>query len=266
MAENIYLFRDYKRWIKSQIHSARGIRGYQGVLSSAAGCQASFLSRVLRGSAHLTPEHGAGLAVFWQLNDTETEWFLSLIQLARAGTPRLRQIFSSRLEQLKKKQEDLSLAPSSGLLSDEGIRGYYYSAWYISAIHVYLSVPGFDSADKLAQQLGIREATVASALEKLKQIGLARVENGKWTIGPSQVHVGKESPHALKHHSHWRDQALQAANGHQSMNYTALHSLSVDDLERVRQEIIAMIRRTAETVARSPEEKVVCLNIDLFEV
>ena len=58
--------------------------GYQRQLSEAAGCHTSYLSQVLADKAQLTPDHAAGLAVFWQWNETASEYFLTMVQLERA--------------------------------------------------------------------------------------------------------------------------------------------------------------------------------------
>ena len=79
---------DYKRYMRQQIAAHGDVYGYKSRLAAAAGCQKSYLSQVLNGAHDLTLEHAAGLAAFWQLPRLDGEYFMELVNWARASSPR----------------------------------------------------------------------------------------------------------------------------------------------------------------------------------
>ncbi|MFX6794117.1 hypothetical protein ABTH15_20060, partial [Acinetobacter baumannii] len=77
--------KDYKQFLLLQVAAHAGEYGYKSKLAVAAGCQKSFFSQVLNAHVHRTPEHALGLARFWKLNRLERDYFLELVNHARAG-------------------------------------------------------------------------------------------------------------------------------------------------------------------------------------
>jgi transcriptional regulator with XRE-family HTH domain len=71
----VYSHSNYREFIKDKARENRGQSGYKTRMAKAAGCQLSYLSQVLRGSANLTLEHAVGLSKLWELNEEETEIF-----------------------------------------------------------------------------------------------------------------------------------------------------------------------------------------------
>lgn len=267
MPNNIYLYTDYKKYIESQIQASRRTKGYRLSLSTAAGCQPSFLSKVLNGPTHLTPEHGAGMARFWNLNSSESEYFLQLVAHSRAGTPILREMVQRRMQRIKREQDeierDLKLPP---ITSGEA-EAFYYSSWEVAAIHVLVSIPQFRTIERIAARLLLGSEAVKEILDRLLTFGLVEKKGDKWLAGPSQIHAPKGSGFSTLHMLHWRQRAVGKIlnNGKSSYHYSSLHSLSEADAELILQEIVSLIRRTTDRVKDSKEEKLVCLNVDYFE-
>src|ERR1700722_8117600 len=105
---NLFENTDYKDVLHTQIAANRDRRGYRSELAQAAGCQLSFLSQALHSHVHLTPDHAAGLATFWGFDHDERDYFLELVNLARAGSQVLKKILLKRLEEIKDRHENLA--------------------------------------------------------------------------------------------------------------------------------------------------------------
>jgi uncharacterized protein (TIGR02147 family) len=262
---HIFQFEDYRDFLRDQISRAVPIAGAKGRLARAAGCSPSYVSRVLGSEVHLTPEQAAGLAHHWRLSSGETEYFLELLYFARAGTPVLRQVIQRRLGHLRQEHESLSARLKVTSLSGEELRAFYYSAWYVAAIHVLVSIPGFDSAERIARHLSLPEPVVQDTMERLKAALLLENKKGRWYVGPSQIHMGRESPYAGWHHANWRFRALIDRDKDSAIHYTGLHSLSRKDAALIRNRLLSMLEENSQRVRDSKEEALFCLNLDYFE-
>lgn len=75
----LYNYQDYKSYLRDRCAERSSARGFQSLLAKAAGCQAPFISQMLRSHVHITPDHACGLAEFLGLDEVETEYFLNLL-------------------------------------------------------------------------------------------------------------------------------------------------------------------------------------------
>lgn len=91
----------YRDFINSKITTYFKVRGYRTRLAKAAGFSPSFLSQVMHETVELTPEHAIRLAQFWEMNETETEYFMLLVDHGRAGSITLRNHIKSRMDKMK---------------------------------------------------------------------------------------------------------------------------------------------------------------------
>ncbi len=105
---DVFTFDDYKKYLRHQVAHNRDIRGYQTNLAEAAGCQRAFISQVLTSHINLTPDHAAALCSFWRFSDDESDFFMDLVALGRAGTEKLRGNLNRRLSKIKKQRENIS--------------------------------------------------------------------------------------------------------------------------------------------------------------
>ena len=78
--------------------------------------------------------------------------------------------------------------------------------------------------------------------------------------------IQRDSPHLLRHHSNWRIRAIQQSENlsAQELMYTAGVSLSKQDFNLLREEMVGFIKRFLSQVHASPAEEIACLNLDFF--
>ena len=261
-------FENYKDFFRHQIAASAHIRGYQTLLAKAMGVHPSFVSQLLSGSVQLTPDHAAKLAEFWLLDSVETDIFLNLVHLDRAGSQALRKLTQAKLKELRERKRDLGERFGAPKLTEAEKESRYYSHWLGAAVHVLCSIPKYQTPETLASRLNLPVANVLATLKELEDIGLVRQEKGKWQLKNNSLHVSKSSPLLRQHLINWRYRAVLSAQIPQEENvhYSAVHALSKKDIEKLRLIIINFLEQTRRVVAPSPEEEAVCLNLDFFTV
>lgn len=265
---SVFNYLDYRAYIEYQIKSHSQVKGYQGVLAENAGCQRSYLSQVLNSHVELTPDHAANLASYWQFNRDETEYFIDLVMLSRAASPKLKKILQAKLQSMQKKQQDLSERFQRPTAPASEHAPVYYSSWYWAAIHILLSVPGYSSSQKIAERLCLTQELVVTTLESLQNMGLVMKKNGEWKIVTTNMHLPQESPLTNTNHLNWRMRGLsgKVRNSQQDLHYTAVHSLSKQAIHEIKEVFLQAIDKSRQIVAPSQDEDAVAICFDLFEL
>jgi hypothetical protein len=260
-------FADYKDFIRGKIEANQGERGYQGKLAQAARCQKSYFSQVLKSETNLSLDQAMGLAEFWNLNESEAEYFLELVTLARSSYPPLVRVIKERLRGLVEKHERLSKSAGASeiIVNDQWL---YYSQWYWSAIHILTGIPKFQTVNSIARCLGLPEALVTQVLHALKQQGLVDQESSRWIIKPVHRHLASESPLNSMNHSNWRNRAVLDSQmfSSNSLHYTSVQSHSRKDMDAIKQLLLEGVSKTRGLVRPSPNEEMSCLCIDFFSI
>jgi uncharacterized protein (TIGR02147 family) len=266
---DLFSFDDYRQYLNRVISSQPNQGwGYRSELAGAIGCQSAYLSRVLKGGADLSLEQADKLSRFLGHSDDENEYFLLLVERARAGTVSLRRRFEKKIKDILERRlvlkDRFKVKP---VLSRED-QATYYSAWYYVGVHVLLSVPEYRTRQKIAEALNLPLARVSEVLSFLVSTGLAVEKDGAFKIGEARIHVGTDSPLLSKHLTNWRLQAMQSVerNNAENLHYSSVVTLSQSDAARIRALLVKAIEECNSIVAPSPEEEMRCLSIDFFKI
>jgi len=266
---NIFDFDNYKIYVMERIASMpKGGRGEFRKMASHLAVHSTLISHIFRGSTELTLEQTVSLAKYLGLNDFECEYFLNLVQKARAGTSALQAVIERRLEQQREQASQISKRISPQRILDEKDKAMFYSEWFYSAIRLVCSVPGFQDADSIASHFHLNKSTVNRAVEFLLETGLCKMKDGKLQHAVQTTHVPADSPLASRHHKNWRLKAMERYPhlGASELAFTMPVTLSVADIARVRKMLLNFIQEVDRVFDKSPSEKLRCLNIDWFDV
>ncbi|MGE0631738.1 MAG: TIGR02147 family protein [Pseudobdellovibrionaceae bacterium] len=265
---SVFDFTDYREFLLAKRKEGSHLRGFQTKMANAAGCQRAYLSQVMHGHVQLTPDHGIGLAELFELNEDEREYLLNLINLERARTKLLKDWFIKRLKAQQQARQNLA----KRLQANEEIQSHheieYYSKWYFSAIHILVGIPQFSSPKEIAIRLGLSVETVNATLTSLGKMGLVEQNGKRWDRSKQILHVAQSKPMNVINHLNWRHKAIgdiQHEPEH-SLHYTAIHSLSVKDMEVLRTIFVEAIAKSRAVVGPSKDEELICLTCDLFAV
>lgn len=264
---NVYAARDYRDFLNQKTKDEKG-RGGLSRIASAAKCQNSHITRVLKGEQHITMDQAFRLARFWHLPPDEERFFLKLVEWDRSGEPAFRAQLRQELDALKKEQEDFSVRLQKDAVPSTSFEMLYYSAWYWSAIHVITSVPEFRTVGAISSRLQLPLPVVRECLEMLEAHGLVERRDAQWQMTGKNIHLPKQSPLNSVQHGNWRSRAVFSSQipGDDGVHFTTVQSVSKADFESIKQILFESIDRYAAVANPSREEELVCFLCDFFRV
>lgn len=264
----VFDFTDYRGFLtKAMEEQAKQRKGARARFATAIGCQPSYVSQVLKGISDINLEQADRANRYLGHGDEQSEYFLLLVAIARAGTSSLRnQLFKkAKREQSqywtlrKRLQTKKELSPAAQQI--------YYSSWHYSAVAMALTVPTLRTPEAIAERFRLPVRRVSEILEFLSTIGIAQEKQGRFFSGASWIHVG-ETELARRNDLNWRLKSIQSLETKSPMDfrYSSVVSLSEADCELVRIKLIQVVEEIRKTVRDSKEEKVSSLIIDFFDV
>lgn len=266
MRSSLFDHRDYKDYLRAKV-AERG-RGERSRIAEALRCHLAYVSQVMAGEAQFSLEQADALNIYLGHSEDEADFFLLLVSQARAGTASLRKVYEARVRKTLHDRTMLeNRLKNKKVLSSES-QAPYYSAWYFAAIHVLISIPGFQTKEEIARHLRLPMTIVNQVLSFLVETGLAVLNDGTYRTGQFSIHLQNDSPWIARHHANWRMQAIQSVDRPDlaKLHYTSVVSMSPDDAPEVRKIMIEAIEKIRAVVRQSPEKSVYCYNVDLFPV
>lgn len=262
----IFNFSNYKQFVIKRVQEMpnRG-RGQFRRMSLHLGVNSTMISQVFKGDRDLTLEQGISLCEFLGLGELEQKYFITLLLKSRAGSEDLRQYFKNEEAKIKKEAEQIKSHVSHAEITEEH-RALFYSDWIYSGIRILSSIDKYNTIDDIAEYFKLPRARVNQVVDFLIQTGLCIEKDGKMEVGPQSTHVDNKSPLVNSHRRNWHQKAIEQMHGFndEDLFYSGPVSISKADREAVRAELVNTISKILKRVHKSPEEEVVCLNIDWF--
>ncbi len=263
-------FKDYKTYLKALLKTyPKHGRGQSRRLADHLNVAAIVVSQVLARDRHFTPEQAIKVAEFFGMDARTSEYFIFLVNYARADSKELKAFYQNKLAALRTEAENIRnlVQGKTGLLSKED-QGVYYSNWYYVAVRALSALPQTQTVEALASYLGMSRADIGEIVSFLVEAGLCvQDERGKIRPGPKQIHIENKSPFVNNHRRNWRDKAKEKLSGpgNDDFFYSSVVTLSEKDAELFRKKLLQFIQDFSKQVRASPEETNRCLNIDWFK-
>lgn len=270
MNKNIYEFTNYKKYLDYVFNLKPGYgRGERTRLASFIGCNTTYISQVMNGINHFSLEQAERANRFFNHTKDESHFFILLVEYARAGTEELKKYFMGQIHQAIENRMDLKnrLEFKKKLSSED--QNFYYSFWYITAIHLLTSISKYQNINQISSYLGLNISRTQNILEELLRCGFIEKEGDLYKSGPVSIHLGSESPLIGKHHINWRMQAIQNLElgfDPQSLHFSSVVTIAKSDVRAAREILVEAIEKIRTLVKESKEDSLYCYNIDLFEV
>ncbi|MBK7890892.1 MAG: TIGR02147 family protein [Bdellovibrionales bacterium] len=265
---DLFEYEDYKNFLNQKLDELdHGGRGARARMSRTIGCQTAYTAQVLRGNAHFSLEHGEAINDFLGHTDSQGQYFLLLIQYAKAGTPKLQNRFHKQIAELQKSHTQIKNQLGIGEHLVQRDQQVYYSSWVYGAIHALVSIPGHQSAESIASRLGIETKKAAEALDFLYRAQLLeKNKRGELSVGKRQIHLGADSPFIGRHHVNWRLQSILAIENQieRGLHYSSVISISKKDQSQIRQKIVNTLAALKPLIRESKEEELCSLCFDFF--
>ncbi len=241
--------------------------GQAALLSRRLKISSVLLSQILNGHRELSSEHAHSMCDFLGLSALQTRYFMTLVEMSRAGTLGLKNYYESQLSDLRASAQELrSKIPTDFQLSEYD-KAIFYSDWRYSALRLATSVSEFQTVAALAERFDLPLSKVRELMEFLVQVGLIVEGDGKLQMGPSSTHLPASSPHAKTRHLTWRVKAMEEIQNSDSSNnlhYCAPTSISASDAAIVKAELGDWISKFVGRVQKSKPQELKCVVIDWF--
>lgn len=264
----IYAFSHYKDYVNKRIEEMpkRG-RGQFRKIAELFSVNSVVVSQIFKGGRELSMEQAHILSNYFGLGDLEKEYFFLLVQKARTSNHELMKYYDQRLEKIAKEGLEVKNIIDNERLTEE-TQSLFYSNWYYSAIRLSTLIPGNESADKIADHLGLPIHVVQKVMSFLMQNRLVVEENGKLKIGPQRTHIEASSPFVNRHHINWRLKGIEHMDNlnNNELFYTSPMTISEKSMKEIKKMLLNFVVEMSKEVKEAKDEKIACLNIDFFEL
>jgi uncharacterized protein (TIGR02147 family) len=263
----IFEFSDYKAFLREFLNQLpKKGRGEINRMATSLDVHPTLVSQVLNGDRDFSIEQIHRLGGYLGLQSLEADYFILLLNRARAGTHELKKYYQQKLEEIKKQSLDISKRLDKHRRLTDTEKALFYSSWIYLAVWLYTSVEDGQTLESVAQRLSLSRAGASEILHFLKTTQLCTEENGIYKMGTQHVHLEFGSPFLSQHHTNWRLQSLQRIENlnEEEMMFTSPISISRKDFQKIREELVGIIKKTSGIIRDSPAEEIACLNIDLF--
>ena len=268
MVKTLFEHAHYRTYLRSSLGPTDRRSGGKSKFAKAIGCQPGYLTQILKDEAHLSLEQAELANHHLGHTEPEAHYFLLLVQKDRAGTTGLRAYFEAQLQDQRNRHLEVSgRLGQAKELSDEH-RARFYSSWIYAALHVALTVPELQTPQALASYFNLPAGKVAQTLSFFEQIGLAVRDGQKYIATKTVVRLARQHDEILKHHAHWRQQAIESLEREQplDLHYSGAVSLSEADIPRVKDLLLEAIKNALEIIKPSEAESVHVMNMDFFRL
>ncbi len=271
MKKDIFSYKSYKNYLNEYIHSqVKGGRGLRMALAKHISVPLSHISQVLNGNSQLSMEQAEGTNEYLGHTNEESQFFLLLVQLERAGTKALKIRLKQHIDQVLERRLILKdrLGVKQTLTRED--QAIFYSSWLYGAIHVMLTIPELQYKEALSEYLGISLKRTAEILEFLVSIGLAiQSENNRFLVGTTRIHLSSDSPMISKFHTNWRMLAirsLEKENLNNDLHYSSVITISNEDFIKIKSMLVTCIEEVKMIIKDSQAEGVHSFNLDFFKI
>lgn len=259
---NVFDYLDYKEFTRKKIEFAPKTRGEHRRIASAMRVHTSMITQVLRGNLHFTLDQGLLLAELFGLIDNEIEYFLLLIQYARAGSTKLQGLLHEKIIQLKNQQGEISKNVSSVSVMDLD--------WFSLIVLAAVENETESSIEGIVQKTKTDAHFVRVALEKLKNFGICSETNGRWKLNSTSPLKNKEFRAQIQSQLHLLSLQKLPFLKAEDVSIGQITQMSQSDFNRVAQltEEIKKIteRASSESKTNSLKSFSVCTLVEAFKI
>lgn len=269
MKKSIFDFTNYKTFVKEWIQTRPdGGRGQLSRIGKLLNISSVSVSHIFNGPRDLSAEQAEELSDFFNFTETETAYFILLVQIERSGTERLRSRYKRDAQKVRDENLRQKVQVRQTKKLDEATKAQFYSNWYYSAVRLTSGIENMDTIEAIAERLNLSRNIVREVVDFLLQHGLCVEENNRIKLAPMSTHLEGNSLLVNRHHANWRLKGIQNMESisKEELFYTGPMVLSVETMAEIRKMLADMVELVIQKVIPSPSEQLACLNIDWFKV
>ncbi len=225
------------------------------------------ISQIFKGARDLNEDQALQVCEYLNFTALETDYFLLLVQLERAGTHKLKTRIKQKIKEIVAKSQDLKSRLTQDVVLDLNASSTFYSNWFYCGLNLATSIKGYNDIESLAERFSLPRNLVKEVVDFLIKYGLCIEKSGKLDMGPSVTHLEAGSPLVSRHHTNWRLKGIEQMSSidEGEIFYTGPCALSRDAVAEIRKKIVLLIEDFTKVASQSESQVLGCLNIDWFQ-
>lgn len=275
MAEVIYAYTDYKKFIKDRIKFIKKKKPHFSMhyLSDKLDIQYTFLSKILNSDTHhLSEDHLFKTSEIFELLSDETD-FLFLLKSFQSTQSSNRKLFLEKKISAIQKSNLLSVNLAKSNTSYFADEMSYLMDYFASVVHVSLGINGIKSnPDLLSHYLRIDTEKLKILLDLLDRLGLIeynKKSNEIKKINNLKLHYGKDHPltrtHQIVMKSHLNQNSfIRAEQEKENLFYT--FTTDKVGFDKIKKSIHRFVKEVQSITIEHQHTGVYQLNIDFVEL
>lgn len=265
---NIFDFEDYRVFLRAYLGlEANQASGARKKLLVSTGISSSLLTQILSETKQLSTEQAYEIALHINFAEKETDYFLILVDISRAGSVKLKERLRKKMAEMRSESMRVSAKVTRDIVLTEEQKAIYYSNWIYTGVRNLVPTPHGKTIKDLSAKLHLPENKVESAIQFLIDVNLLeKTENGL-EHRRGYTHLDSTHPLIFRHHQNWRQKAIQQMDNYKEnhLHYTCPMALPLSAVVQLRAKLIEEIKALNTAVGDRDPEVAYCLNIDLFE-
>lgn len=264
---NIFEESDYKNIIKLIVDQRpEQKRGFFSRLAEHLNINPSLISQILSGPKDFTEEQIVQVCEYMGLSHLESRYILTLLQIERAGSHKLKVIHEATRDEIKNKALDLSNRIEIKQKLSASERSKFYSSWAYSAIHLMTTLQQAPQFKDICERFSFSSERTQEIINFLLETGMVIEKNSKYYPGSVHTHLEKTSPEVTYLHKNWRLRSIETAERltAEEFMYSCNFTISKKDFLALREELVQVTKKFLRLVDQSHPEDLAQLNIDLF--
>jgi uncharacterized protein (TIGR02147 family) len=260
----IYNHEDFREYVAAKLDGFG--RGARLKLAGYIDCQPSFISQVLTGKNELSLEHAHKINLFFNHDTEASQYFLTMVNLSRAGSFELQKFLREQLRDQREKQLQVHKVVKKAELHRDDLL-YYYSNWLAVSVHMLAAIEKYQDPKAMQAKLGATEAEFLETINFLTRTGLIEMKDGRILVGEAHVHLKKTSPYAQSATILTRLKVLEKLklSNPRAVNFTSNFTISRSAYDSLRKKILGFIVELDEHIQRDDPEEFCTLVLDLIE-
>jgi uncharacterized protein (TIGR02147 family) len=252
-----------RHWVAGRPHKGRG---EMKIIAELLKIPTSVLSQILSGQREMNEDQAFLISDHFGFVELEREYFICLVQIARAGHYEYKNHLKQKLVQLREKSQNLSTRLEHENVLSEKDQAEFYSSWIYSAVRLFCGIGAGKRLDDVCQEFHIERERAIRILNFLLSAGLVKLENNLYKMGPSRTRMEKTSSYVSRHHTNWRIKAIERSQNlkENELMFTGPMTISQKDFQILRDKMIGLIQEVSDQVKDSNSEILACFNLDFI--
>lgn len=261
---------DYKQIVTERIKAEpKGGHGTYKKLASSLKISTTLVSQVFNGPKDLSLEQAFLVTKHFGFSTLETDYFVALVNLARAGNHTFKAYCHQQVDLLRQraKQPKEHIQPDGEI--DPLTRVQYYGDWRYTATRLAFDIKRINSANDAAELLGLPLKDIQVIVDFLLEHSLIEIDGRSYKIGKRHIHLDRDSPLFRMRQTQWRLLGLSKIDSKpqdSDLFYTSTVTLSQASANRIVDILMNAIKTVNQEVLESESEELRCLNLDWFKV